>query len=119
MPLRSGGARRGQGCKSLSESRTRTGVGLGISPRDGVVTPLSAKLIVLQQISRQQPFDTRTRYAHTVFCWRESADRRDNAGMSDEEVVRLRAIGTSFRQIARELGVSLAGVQRALKRAAS
>jgi DNA-directed RNA polymerase specialized sigma24 family protein len=38
--------------------------------------------------------------------------------MSDEEVVRLRAIGTSFRQIARELGVSLAGVQRALKRAA-
>ena len=35
----------------------------------------------------------------------------------DEEVVGLRATGTSFRAIARELGMSLGGVQRALRRA--
>ncbi len=37
--------------------------------------------------------------------------------MSDDEVARLRAAGFSFRQIARALGMSLAGVQRALRRA--
>ena len=47
-----------------------------------------------------------------------AADRRDNRVMADDdEMARLRAVGWSFRQIARELGMSLAGVQRALKRA--
>jgi hypothetical protein len=36
--------------------------------------------------------------------------------MSDEDVVRLRATGISLRKIARQLGMSVAGVQRALAR---